>query len=155
MSKADNYECYLLKSLIEDLNAPTLPKPYEKEIDDMTLDIESPKTSTSSRHKERFVDSKSNFGDSSQTMPFIRTITREDLILAISNQKAALSLQGRIREIGSEGIGQVIEEMKGSFAQLMLNKNGNYLCSDILKVCSSNQRLGILKEVSIDIYSFN
>lgn len=154
MTTTENYERYFLKSLIEDLEATTLPElELNKELAnsydiDLCIEIESPKTSTSS-HQEALIHSKNKKGESIPKIPFIGTITKEDIMFAISNQKSTLSLQSTIREMSSEEIEPVIEEMKGSFAKVMINKNGNYLCSDILRVSNSIQRLNVLTEVSI------
>ena len=42
--------------------------------------------------------------------------------------------------------------MEGTFSEIIKNKNGNYFCSDLLKVCDKNQRIIILKEICDTIY---
>ena len=37
--------------------------------------------------------------------------------------------------------------MSGTFSINIYNRNGNYFCSDIFKVCDTNQRITILKEL--------
>ena len=41
-----------------------------------------------------------------------------------------------------------MKELKGNFRLVITNKNGNYFCSDLLKVCDQSQRIEILKELS-------
>ena len=44
-------------------------------------------------------------------------------------------------------IANFIKEIKGSFSQIMKDKNGNYLCSDLFKSCTTSQRIEILQEI--------
>ena len=48
----------------------------------------------------------------------------------------------------NENIDSIVKELKGLFRNIMKNKNGNYFCSDLLKVCNKTQRLKILTELS-------
>jgi hypothetical protein len=41
----------------------------------------------------------------------------------------------------------LINEFKGLFRKILKNKNGNYLCSDLFKACSQEQRIKILTEL--------
>lgn len=47
-----------------------------------------------------------------------------------------------------EAIDTILEELNGTFRSIIKNKNGNYFCSDLLKVCNKDQRIKILKELS-------
>ena len=56
-----------------------------------------------------------------------------------------------LMEAPNETLSQIIKEMNGSFSLIIKNKNGNYFCSDLLKSCDQNQRIIILKELSITL----
>ena len=51
-------------------------------------------------------------------------------------------------EVSKDTIDIIIKEMSGTFSTNIKNKNGNYFCSDLFKVCDTNQRITILKELS-------
>ena len=48
-------------------------------------------------------------------------------------------------------IDNILEELSGTFRIIIKNKNGNYFCSDLLKVCNKEQKIKILKELSENI----
>jgi len=50
-----------------------------------------------------------------------------------------------------EDLDGIIKEMKGYYSSIIRNKNGNYFISDLLKVCSKEQRIEILKEIGKNI----
>jgi hypothetical protein len=50
-----------------------------------------------------------------------------------------------------EDLDGIIKEMKGFYSSIIRNKNGNYFISDLLKVCSKEQRIEILKEIGKNI----
>jgi phosphoribosylformylglycinamidine (FGAM) synthase-like amidotransferase family enzyme len=50
-------------------------------------------------------------------------------------------------EASKETIDNIIKEMTGIYSKIIKNKNGNYFCSDLFKVCDKNQRIIILKEI--------
>ena len=74
--------------------------------------------------------------------------SKENIISAFNNQKSTKQLQKRLAEESKETIDLIIKELKGNFRMVIMNKNGNYFCSDLLKVCSQEQRIEILKELS-------
>jgi hypothetical protein len=51
-------------------------------------------------------------------------------------------------EATKETINTIIKELAGDFSQIIKNKNGNYFCSDLFKVCDKKQRISILKEIT-------
>jgi hypothetical protein len=56
-----------------------------------------------------------------------------------------------LMEAPNETLSQIIKEMNRSFSLIIKNKNGNYFCSDLIKSCDQNQRIIILKELSITL----
>ncbi len=69
------------------------------------------------------------------------------IISAFNSQKTTIILQKSLNEMSKENLDLIIKEMKGYFSAIIKNKNGNYFCSDLFKVCSKEQRIEILKEI--------
>ena len=73
------------------------------------------------------------------------------ILSAFSNQKTTIILQKSLPDLSKEDLDGIINEMKGYFSSIIKNKNGNYFCSDLLKVCSKEQRIEILKDIGINM----
>jgi hypothetical protein len=80
------------------------------------------------------------------------SFTKSSILSAFNNQRSTLILQKCIANIKTEELNDIIKEMEGTFSEIIKNKNGNYFCSDLLKVCDKNQRIIILKEICDTIY---
>ena len=70
------------------------------------------------------------------------------ILSAFNNQKTTINLQKSLQNIKKEVLDDIIKEMKGFFSIIIKNKNGNYFCSDLFKVCNKEQRIEILKEIT-------
>ena len=73
------------------------------------------------------------------------------ILAAFNSQKTTIILQKSLNEMSQENLEGIIREMKGYFSAIIKNKNGNYFCSDLLKVCSKEQRIEILKEIGTNL----
>jgi pumilio RNA-binding family len=51
-------------------------------------------------------------------------------------------------ESSKEDIDNIINELSGNYRDLIKDKNGNYFCSDLFKICNQEQRIKILKELT-------
>ena len=51
-------------------------------------------------------------------------------------------------ESSKEEIDNIINELSGNYRDLIKDKNGNYFCSDLFKICNQKQRIKILKELT-------
>ena len=80
------------------------------------------------------------------------SFTKSSILSAFNNQRSTLILQKCIANINTEELNGIIKEMGGTFNEIIKNKNGNYFCSDLLKVCDKDQRIIILKEICDTIY---
>ena len=76
------------------------------------------------------------------------SFTKENILNSFKNQKLTKQLQKYLYEIPKETIDNIIKELSGTFRTIIKNRNGNYFCSDLLKVCNKEQRIIILKELS-------
>ena len=74
--------------------------------------------------------------------------SKKNILLAFNNQKSTKQLQKSILEASEETIDNIIKELSGVFNFIIKNKNGNYFCKDLLKVCNKSQRFKILTELS-------
>lgn len=140
---ANNFENLLLKSLIEDLDTAsgypncTNFSEFEKTFNNST-----------SSQKDSLTDDSSK-SDTSVIYPQGQTFlfTKKEIFNALVSQKTSIYLQGTIREMSSFEIANFIKEIIGNFEQIMKDKNGNYLCSDLFKACTPSQRIEILHEI--------
>lgn len=69
------------------------------------------------------------------------------ILECFNSQKETKQLQKSLGEEPKETIDLIVKELKGNFRLVITNKNGNYFCSDLFKVCDKNQRIIILKEI--------
>jgi hypothetical protein len=74
--------------------------------------------------------------------------TRENILLSFKSQKLTKQLQKNLVGISKEMINKIINELSGIFRECIKNKNGNYFCSNLIKICNKAQRYSILKELS-------
>ena len=79
-----------------------------------------------------------------QLSPF----SKQNILMAFNNQKSTKQLQKSLQGISRETIGSIIDELSGILRAIIKNRNGNYFCTDLLKVCNKYQRIKILKELS-------
>ena len=144
-----------LGGLIKDLDKDLSPREIDFESKDETayktsselklsLDSIYSFTSISSLRTPFSEDSKFSTINKFSTFP----LTKASILAAFSSQRNTLFLQKSLNNISKEEINNIIKEMQGTFSQVIKNKNGNYFCSDLLKVCDKNQRIKILKEIS-------
>ena len=79
-------------------------------------------------------------------------LTKNFILKCFSDQNETKMLQNMLMENATnENIDSIVKELKGLFRNIMKNKNGNYFCSDLFKVCDQNQRIRILEEISSKI----
>ena len=73
---------------------------------------------------------------------------KQKIIDACKDSKTTIILQKAIMKAKNEVIVFVVNELKGEYRRLINDKNGNYFCSDLFKICEQEQRIIILKELS-------
>ena len=77
--------------------------------------------------------------------------SKSTILSAFHNQRNTLILQKSLTEINDNTKNTIIKELMGTFNKIIKNKNGNYFCNDLFKVCNKEQRITILKEISSTI----
>ena len=74
--------------------------------------------------------------------------SKKTILSAFSSQKTTIILQKSLNNASKETLDNIIDEMSGCYSSVIRNKNGNYFCSDLFKVCDKSQRIKVLKELS-------
>ena len=74
-------------------------------------------------------------------------LTQRALLSCLRNQTTGKILQKVLMECSRENIEIIVNELKGTFRDIIKDKNGNYFCSDLFKICNQQQRIKILKEL--------
>ena len=144
-----------LGGLIKDINEDISPHDFEFDSKDETdFKTFSEKKFLSLDSIYSFNSSTSFFSPFSEDNKFslpnkfsIINYNKSSILSAFNNQRSTIILQKSLMEISKETIDNIIKEMSGTYSEIIRNKNGNYFCSDLFKVCDQNQRIIILKEI--------
>ena len=91
---------------------------------------------------------KITYNKPDSTKDQLKIFTKQNILLAFTNQKSTKQLQKSLVGISKDIIDNIIYELSGCFRMVIKDKNGNYFCSDLIKICDRNQRIKILKELS-------
>lgn len=151
ISSTSSPERYCLGGLMKDIDKETFPKEDDFCSKEQTSyhTIKDQKLSLDSVYSFRptqllfFPKTTKKRGEDKSEKCFIKT-----LLSALDDQKSTIQLQKSLMEAPKEVLNNIIKEMSGYFRTIIKNKNGNYYCSDLFKVCDKNQRIQILKEIS-------
>ena len=73
---------------------------------------------------------------------------QKTLISFFKSQTLTRELQKYISQAPEEEKQNIINQLKGTFRNIIKDKNGNYFVSDLIKVCNQDQRIMILSELS-------
>jgi hypothetical protein len=74
--------------------------------------------------------------------------SKQNILKSFMSQKLTRYLQKSLVNASKEIINYIISELSGTFRVIFKNKNGNYFCSNLIKVCDRENRIKILKELS-------
>ena len=151
---ATSPERYCLGGLIKDIDKEINPLDFDFESKDETAYKTSSEHKLSSDSIYSFASNLSIFSHIlngnklfSQYKSSEITLKKEDILSAFNNQRNTILLQKCLLEKNHDLLNNIINEMSGTFSEIIKNKNGNYFCSDLFKVCDKNQRIMILKEI--------
>ena len=156
-------EVYCLGGLIKDLDKEFIPEELEN-------DISKDETSYKSSKEQKFPSTDSAFSNPYDLNHFSPSLnkfslysdpqlildksvifSRNNILNSFNSQKSTKILQKSLVDAPKEMIDNILEELSGNFRTIIKNKNGNYFCSDLLKVCNKEQKIKILKELSENI----
>ena len=82
-----------------------------------------------------------------ESLPII-PLTQKALLNSFNTQKTTMILQKVLFEASKDDIENIVNELFGKYRQIIKNKNGNYFCTDLFKVCDQKQRIKILNELT-------
>ena len=146
-----------------------LIKDIDQEINPDSLDLESKDTYQISSEQKLSLDSIYSFNSfnslstiipkSIDTKISLYTSNNQNLypfcknriLSSFNSQPESLYLQKMLMITNKENYDIIINELNNCFSQIIKDKNGNYFCSDLFKLCNYEQRLKILKEISLTL----
>ena len=151
-------ERYCLGGLMKDIDKEIAPEDLDK-------DISKDETTYKSSQEQNFSSTDSSFSFPLATNFFMPALNKYPLVqqknqeefsifsktnifMAFNSQRSTKILQKNLSNASKEAIDRILEELNGTFRSVIKNRNGNYFCSDLLKVCNKEQRIKILKELS-------
>ena len=118
-------------------------------------------TSYQSSSDQRFSSNDSIFSSNFPTLIFYPSLalinknneqsniyTKKNILTSFGNQKSTKILQKSLLDASHDTIDNIIKELSGMFRTIIKHRNGNYFCTDLLKVCDKEQRIRILNEIS-------
>ena len=74
--------------------------------------------------------------------------SRQAIINSFLDQKKTIYLQRILKGADNETIEFIVNELRGTYSEIIKDKNGNYFFSDLIKACEEKQRIKILEELS-------
>ena len=78
-------------------------------------------------------------------------LTKKAILTLLKNQKTTIILQKIIMEAKNDEIESIVNELKGEYRKIINDKNGNYFCTDLFKICEQRQRIRILQELYLTL----
>jgi len=159
VSSSSSPERYCLGGLMKDIDKEPSPRDFDFDSKDETSYKTSGEQKLSLDSLYSFNSSNSLFSPAidnnkmgSQDSPIKGDnsflFSQKSILSAFSSQKTTILLQKSLMEASKDALNNIINEMSGCYSTIIKNKNGNYFCSDLFKVCDKKQRIKILKEVS-------
>ena len=97
--------------------------------------------------EENTIETINNFIPNPQEQNNQPMFSKEYILNAFKDQNETKYLQKQLRTISAEEIDYIIDQLKGTFREIMKDKNGNYFFTDLFKECNQEQRIKILNEL--------
>ena len=79
---------------------------------------------------------------------FSLIFSRKAILGSFPYQQKTFYLQKELRSANNIIIDYIVNELFGFYREIILDKNGNYFISDLIKVCEQKHRIKILEELS-------
>lgn len=80
--------------------------------------------------------------------PFNCPINRLYILSCFTNKISTEKLIDFLNNSSGEMIENIINQLNGIFQTIIKDKNGNYFCSELFRICEQNQRIKILNELT-------
>ena len=148
-----------LGALIKDIDKEISPRELDFESKDETnyrtsaeqkLSLDSIYSFTSKSSLFYSFSEDNKFSSLDKCFPL--SYNRSTILSAFHSQRNTILLQKSLSEINDDTKNTIIKQLSGTFCKIIKNKNGNYFCNDLFKVCDKTQRIEVLKEISSTIY---
>lgn len=75
-------------------------------------------------------------------------LTKMAILSCLNTQCTAKMLQKILVETSKDIVDTIVKELSGTYRDIIRDKNGNYFCTDLFKICEQSQRIYILKELT-------
>ena len=75
-------------------------------------------------------------------------LTKKAILSCLNAQSTAKMLQKIIMESSKDIVGTIVKELIGTYRDIIRDKNGNYFCRDLFRICEQSERIIILKELT-------
>ena len=146
-------ESYCALGLMKNIDNHLSPRKHDNDSKDQTSSsyktIKELKLSLNTIYS--FTSTKTIFSPSIQNNKQNDTLSNLSInfiLSAFNNEKSTIILLKSLMEAPKEVLNNIIKDMTGYFSSIINDKNGNYFCIDLFKVCDKNQRIKILNEIS-------
>ena len=84
--------------------------------------------------------------DKNNFIPLI--FSKKNFLDSLPYQPKMIYLQNELRKANNDTIVFIINELNGTYREIIKDKNGNYFISDLIKACEQKHRIKILEELS-------
>ena len=75
-------------------------------------------------------------------------LTKKAILSCLNAQSTAKMLQKILMETSKDIVAIIVKELSGTYRDIIKDKNGNYFCNDLFRICEQSQRIMILKELT-------
>jgi hypothetical protein len=137
-------------SILEDFNNFLSLRPQPKRTNSSGNLESSTKSNTRSRNSLFQSSDKDDRCDDFEDIQQLLSSIDCELWIYAKSQKGSRNLQKLLNKIQPEGLDVVLEKIKSNFYELMTDTYGNYFCQKLIQCCSAEQRMFILRNVSIN-----
>ena len=80
---------------------------------------------------------------------FVNPFLKENIMNSFRNQQATIYLQTIIlKGVNDKTMEFIVNELRGTYSEIIKDKNGNYFISDLISKCEQKDRIKILEELS-------
>ena len=154
VSSSSSPERYCLGGLMKDIDKDLSPRDFDfdskdetsyKTLGEQKLSLDSLYSFTST--KSLFSPAIDNQNESKDKENSQFNFSTTEILSAFNSQKTTIILQKSLIGASKEVLNNIIKGMNGYYSTIIKNKNGNYFCKDLFKLCNKEQRIEILKEI--------
>ena len=156
VSSSSSPEKYCLGGLMKDIDKELSPRDFDfdskdetsyKTLGEQKLSLDSlysftpTKSLFSPNIEKNYIQNESKDNENSPQL------TIKEILSSFNSQKTTILLQKSLIGVSKVVLNNIIKEIKGYYSCIIKNKNGNYFCRDLFKLCNEEQRIEILKEI--------